>query len=88
MVEIRGGLFDQGDDVALAQSSAVVTLFIVAWWILVQVAKPWDAIRLGICAAMLVGFLGVLYIPWLSHMFALSWSPDTPGLIALGSLPA
>jgi hypothetical protein len=33
---------------------------------------------------MLLGFLGVLYVPWLSQMFQLSWSPDVPGLVALG----
>ena len=43
----------------------------------------WDAIRLGICAAMLVGFLGVLYIPWLSNLFQMSWAPDHDGLAAL-----
>jgi len=68
----------------VARSSAVVTLFVVAWWVLVQVARPINLIRGVIVGAMLVGFLGVLYIPWLSHLFALSWSPDTPGLIALG----
>ena len=70
--------------VEVARSSAVVTLFVVAWWVLVQVARPINLIRGVIVGAMLVGFLGVLYIPWLSHLFALSWSPDTPGLIALG----
>jgi cation-transporting ATPase E len=73
-----------GDDVPQAQSAACVTLFIVSWWILVQVARPYDLVRVGICAAMLVAFLGVLYIPWLSSTFAISWSPDTDGLIALG----
>jgi len=70
--------------VEVARSSAVVTLFIVAWWVLVQVARPINLIRGVIVVAMLVGFLGVLYIPWLSHLFELSWSPDVPGLIALG----
>jgi cation-transporting ATPase E len=67
----------------LARTAAVTTLFIVAWWILVQVAKPWDPIRLAICGAMLVGFLGVLYIPWLSNLFQMSWSPDADGWAAL-----
>jgi cation-transporting ATPase E len=69
--------------VEVARSSAVVTLFVVAWWVLVQVARPINLIRGVIVLAMLVGFLGVLYIPWLSTMFELSWSPDVPGLIAL-----
>ena len=70
--------------VEVARSSAVVTLFVVAWWVLVQVARPINLIRGAIVGAMLVGFLAVLYIPWLSHLFGLSWSPDTPGLVALG----
>jgi cation-transporting ATPase E len=71
-------------DVEVTRSSAVVTLFIVAWWVLVQVARPINLIRGAIVGAMLVCFLGVLYIPWLSNMFQLSWSPDVPGLVALG----
>ncbi|MFC6237092.1 HAD-IC family P-type ATPase [Longivirga aurantiaca] len=70
-------------DVDTARTAAVTTLFIVAWWILMQVAKPWDAIRLGICGAMLIGFVGVLYIPWLSNLFQMSWAPDHDGLAAL-----
>jgi cation-transporting ATPase E len=73
-----------GDDVPQAQAAACVTLFIVSWWILVQVARPYDLIRVGICAAMLVAFLGVLYIPLFSKLFAISWAPDTDGLIAVG----
>jgi cation-transporting ATPase E len=75
---------DAVDGVQDARSAAVVTLFVVAWWVLVQVARPWSPLRLGICAAMLVGFLGVLYIPWLSNLFDLSWQPDKAGLVALG----
>jgi len=70
--------------VEVARSSAVVTLFVVAWWVLVQVARPINLIRGAIVGAMLVGFLGLLYVPWLSRVFELTWSPDTPGLIALG----
>jgi cation-transporting ATPase E len=79
-----GNVLHLDDGVEVARSSAVVTLFIVAWWVLVQVARPINLIRGVIVVAMLVGFLGVLYIPWLSHLFQLSWSPDVPGLIALG----
>ena len=75
---------DAVDGVPDARSAAVVTLFVVAWWVLVQVARPWTPLRLAICAAMLVGFLGVLYIPWLSNLFDLSWQPDKAGLVALG----
>jgi cation-transporting ATPase E len=72
------------DSVGAAREAAVVTLFVVTWWVLVQVARPMNALRGLIVGAMLVGFLGVLYIPWLSDLFDLSWSPDKEGLVALG----
>ncbi len=70
-------------DVAEARNAAVITLFTVAWWVLVQVARPLDPIRWAIVLAMLIGFLGVLFIPWLSNLFALSWLPNHQGLIAV-----
>jgi len=33
---------------------------------------------------MIVIFLGVLFIPWLSTLFALSWLPNHQGLVAVG----
>jgi len=72
-----------GESTDLARTAAVTTLFIVAWWILVQVAKPWDTIRLVICGAMLIGFLAVLHIPPLSHLFQMAWAPDQAGWAAL-----
>lgn len=72
------------DDVGEARNAAVITLFTVAWWVLVQVARPLDPIRWAIVLAMLVGFLGVLFIPWLSTLFALSWLPNHQGLVAVG----
>jgi cation-transporting ATPase E len=70
------------DGVDDGRSAAVVTLFIVAWWVLVQVARPLDALRVLIVAASLVGFLVVLYVPWLSHLFDLSWAVDRAGVVA------
>ena len=71
------------DDVETARSAAVVTLFVVAWWVLIQVARPLNALRIAIVAAMLVGFLVVLYVPFLSDLLELSWQPDQDGLVAL-----
>ena len=70
-------------DVSEARNAAVITLFTVAWWVLVQVARPLNPIRWAIVLAMLVGFLGVLFIPPLSSLFALSWLPNHQGLIAV-----
>jgi cation-transporting ATPase E len=72
------------DDVEVARSAAVVTLFITAWWVLIQVARPLNGLRILIVGAMLVGFLGVLHIPPISRLFELSWQPDQDGLVALG----
>lgn len=71
------------DDVSEARSAAVITLFTVAWWVLVQVARPLNPIRWAIVLAMLIGFLGVLFIPPLSSLFALSWLPNHQGLVAV-----
>jgi cation-transporting ATPase E len=75
---------DSPDGVEAARSGAVVTLFVVAWWVLVQIARPWNVLRLAICASMLVGFLAVLFIPALSTLFELSWHADREGWVALG----
>ncbi len=72
------------DNVEEARSAAVVTLFITAWWVLLQIARPWNGLRLAICGLMLVGFLGVLHVPWLSELFALEWHPGQEGAVAVG----
>ena len=78
------------EDIDEARNAAVITLFTVAWWVLVQVARPLNPIRWVIVLAMLIGFLGVLFIPWLSNLFALSWLPNSQGLsaVAIGAVGA
>ena len=78
------------EDIDEARNAAVITLFTVAWWVLVQVARPLNPIRWVIVLAMLIGFLGVLFIPWLSNLFALSWLPNYQGLsaVAIGAVGA
>ena len=73
-----------GEPLGSAQSAATVTLFIVATGVLLQSARPLNWIRIGIVAAMVVAFLGVLFIPWLSTFFALSLPPDVSSVIAVG----
>jgi cation-transporting ATPase E len=70
--------------VANARVSATITLFMAAWWVLVLVARPLDAYRGAVVAAMAVGFLLVLYLPPVSQFFALSLGPDRDGTIAVG----
>ncbi|HET7902909.1 MAG TPA: HAD-IC family P-type ATPase [Candidatus Nanopelagicales bacterium] len=79
-----GYVLQLGDDVGEARQAAVVTLFVVQWWVLVQVARPMNLLRGLIVGGSIVGFLGVLYIPWISRLFDLTWHPDRAGLVALG----
>ncbi len=73
-----------GNDISMARASASYTLFVVAWWVLVQVARPWTPLRVLICAAMVVGFSGVVLIPFLNRMFALDAGADATVFIAIG----
>jgi len=72
-----------GEDLADAQSAATVTLFIVATSVLLQSARPLNLIRIGIVGAMVIAFIAVLTIPWLSTFFALSLGPERYSLVAL-----
>jgi cation-transporting ATPase E len=72
-----------GEPVLSAQSAATTTLFIVAMAVLLQAARPLNALRLAIVAAMVVAFLAVLYIPWLSDFFALSLGPERYAVVAV-----
>jgi cation-transporting ATPase E len=73
-----------GEPVSNAMSSATVTLFIVTTAVLLQSARPLNAIRLGIVALMIFMFLCVLYIPFLSNWFALSLGAERYSLVAVG----
>jgi cation-transporting ATPase E len=72
-----------GEPVLAAQSAATVTLFIVSISVLLQSARPLNLIRLGIVGLMVVMFLGVLFIPWLSNFFALSLGPERYSVVAI-----
>ena len=72
-----------GEPVLSAQSAATTTLFMVAIAVLLQAARPLNLLRLGIGLAMVVAFLAVLFIPWLSDFFALSLGPERYSVIAV-----
>ncbi len=72
-----------GEPLEDARSAATVALFIVAFAVLVQSARPLNPVRLAVCGSMLLAFIAVLGIPWLSTFFALYLQPETDGLIAL-----
>ena len=71
------------EPLADAQSAATVTLFIVATSVLLQSARPLNAIRIAIVGSMVAAFVGVLVIPWLSDFFALTVGPERYTLVAV-----
>ena len=54
-----------------ARTVAVITLFLVAMWVLAILARPLNLWRLSLIGAMGVAFLGTLLIPWVRDYFAL-----------------
>ncbi|MFI1783856.1 HAD-IC family P-type ATPase [Streptomyces rubiginosohelvolus] len=52
-------------------SAATLTLFLVSMWVLAIIARPYTLWRIGLVAAMGLGFLIVLVVPWLQDFFAL-----------------
>jgi cation-transporting ATPase E len=67
-----------------AQSGATITLFIVTLAVLAESARPLNVIRLTLVGLMGAMFIAVLYIPWLSNIFALSLGPERYSLISIG----
>lgn len=74
----------EGDPVEEARTAAAITLFIIAWTVLVLVARPLNPLRIAIVVVMGFGFVTVLGIPALSNFFALSLSYSNDGLTAIG----
>ncbi|ARX84373.1 MULTISPECIES: cation-translocating P-type ATPase [Streptomyces] len=52
-------------------SAATLALFLVSLWVLAIIARPYTWWRIALVAAMGLGFLLVLVIPWLQDFFAL-----------------
>ncbi|WBB58592.1 cation-translocating P-type ATPase [Streptomyces sp. WMMC500] len=52
-------------------SAATLTLFLIAMWVLGIIARPYTWWRVGLVAAMALGFVIVLVTPWLQEFFAL-----------------
>ncbi|MBW8485777.1 HAD-IC family P-type ATPase [Actinomadura parmotrematis] len=52
-------------------TTASLALFVLALWVLLLIARPWNWWRLSLVAAMAAAFLVVLAVPWLRDFFAL-----------------
>jgi cation-transporting ATPase E len=65
-------------------SAATLTLFLVSMWVLAIVARPYTWWRVGLVAAMGLGFVVVLAVPWLQDFFALKLVGVTMPWAAVG----
>jgi cation-transporting ATPase E len=66
-----------------ARSAATIALFIAAFAVLVQSARPLNPLRLAVCGAMLLAFIVVLAVPWLSEFFEVYFQRASDGWIGL-----
>ncbi|MFG2724470.1 cation-translocating P-type ATPase [Streptomyces canus] len=65
-------------------SAATLTLFLISMWVLAIIARPYTWWRLALVAAMGLGFVLVLVVPWLQDFFALKLVGVTMPWIAVG----
>ncbi|MFJ8633925.1 cation-translocating P-type ATPase [Streptomyces sp. NPDC093568] len=65
-------------------SVATLTLFLISMWVLAIIARPYTWWRVALVAAMGLGFLVVLVVPWLQEFFALKLVGMTMPWIAVG----
>ncbi|MET7690900.1 cation-translocating P-type ATPase [Streptomyces sp. NPDC005483] len=65
-------------------SAATLTLFLISMWVLAIIARPYTWWRLALVAAMGLGFVLVLAVPWLQDFFALKLVGVTMPWMAVG----
>ncbi|MFE1478775.1 HAD-IC family P-type ATPase [Streptomyces cyaneofuscatus] len=65
-------------------SAATLTLFLTSMWVLAIIARPYTWWRIALVAAMGLGFLIVLVVPWLQDFFALKLVGTTMPWTAVG----
>ncbi|GAA2285989.1 HAD-IC family P-type ATPase [Nonomuraea roseoviolacea subsp. roseoviolacea] len=66
------------------RTSAVITLFLTTWWVLVLIARPLTWLRVGLVAAMAALFALALAIPFVREFFALEPGDISNDLTAVG----
>ncbi|WP_344921845.1 HAD-IC family P-type ATPase [Streptosporangium oxazolinicum] len=67
-----------------SRTSAVITLFVAAWWVLVLVARPYVWWRVALVASMAGLFALALAVPFTREFFALTIGGPAAGLTAAG----
>ncbi|NGN69856.1 cation-translocating P-type ATPase [Streptomyces sp. A7024] len=68
---IARGYYTGPTALAAETSSATLCLFLIAMWVLAIIARPYSWWRVGLVAAMALGFIIVMVTPWLQDFFAL-----------------
>ncbi|HEX6167585.1 MAG TPA: HAD-IC family P-type ATPase, partial [Acidimicrobiales bacterium] len=73
-----------------ARTTATITLFIVAMWVLTILARPFSFWRFELVAAMAGLFVLALLVPWSRHFFALDMAPRgvTAAAVAIAAVAA
>ncbi|MBE1588090.1 HAD-IC family P-type ATPase [Nonomuraea angiospora] len=66
------------------QTSAVITLFLTTWWVLVLITRPLNWWRIALVASMAAAFAIGLTIPFVRHFFALEPGNLGNNLAAIG----
>jgi cation-transporting ATPase E len=79
------GRLNTGSDQTEDRSTAALTLFLAAAWILALVARPYTWWRVALVATMLAGFAVVATVPFAARFFALDYSNATNVAIALAT---
>jgi cation-transporting ATPase E len=85
-VLVAFGIARNDGDVSLEQARtvAVITLFVVTLWVLEILARPINAWRGALVAAMGIAFVGALSIPWFRTYFELPLPGTSLALSAVG----
>ncbi|WP_372408913.1 HAD-IC family P-type ATPase [Streptomyces luteireticuli] len=76
--------YSGGDALGAQTSAATLTLFLISLWVLAIIARPYTWWRVLLVAAMGLGFLIVLAVPWLQRFFALKLVGTTLPWTAVG----
>ena len=61
----------QGISLAEQRTATVITIFVVAWWVLCILARPLDGWRLVLVVAMALGLVATLAVPFVRNYFDL-----------------
>jgi cation-transporting ATPase E len=78
------GLIDPDVSNDQARSLAAIVLFLVAWWVVIMIARPLTPFRLLLALALVAGFVLVLSVPALQRFFAFDLAPAYDVIGALG----